>query len=205
MSFLWLPYFPAPYEWHDEGMPFSWSKNEMKQKIKDIHKEVRRKVNHVIVHFMHTYTKLENSKRSCNNYEQKVKQLEARNKQLEMEIHHKEIVIAEMKEEQKGSLLTQKVLVKQLKVMGKQQKVVQDEKDVLMNEKEKLINERNHLAVVAQHTEDKAHKMAEELQQSKSTVKEMGLFLVLRALCPKYLDPWFFVFSVFYLFSKAVK
>ena len=148
---------------------------------------------------------LEYSKRNCNNYEQKVKQLEARNKHLEMENHRKEIMIAEMKEEQKESLLTQKVLVKQLKDMGKQQKVVQYEKDALINEKEKLVNERNHFAVVAQHTEDKAHKMAEELQQSKSTVKEMGLFLVLRASCPRYLDPWFFVFSVFYLFSKAVK
>ena len=131
--------------------------------------------------------------------------MEARNKQLEMESRQKEIMIAEMKEEQKGSLLTQRVLVKQLKVMEKQQKVVQDEKDVLINEKEKLGNERNHFAMVARQTENKAHKMAEELRQSKSTVKEMGLFLVLRALCPRYLDPWFFVFSVFYLFSKAVK
>jgi len=131
--------------------------------------------------------------------------LEAKNQALIKENQCKETVIAEMKEQNKELLLTQKVLVKQLRVMEELQKVVQDQKDVLVDEKEKLIIERNHFAVVAQHTEDKAHKMAEELQHSKSTVKQMGLFLLLRALSPRYLDPWFLVFSVFYLFSKVVK
>jgi len=51
MSFLWLPYFPAPHEWHDEGMPLFSSKDKMKQKIKDLYKEVRRKVNCVTMLF----------------------------------------------------------------------------------------------------------------------------------------------------------
>jgi len=130
--------------------------------------------------------------------------LKARTKQLEKEKLNKEMEIAEMKEEQKSSALKQKLLVQQLKIMRKLHKVDQDEKEILMTEKKKLINERNHFAVVAQHTEDKAHKMAEELQQTKSTVKEMGMLLVLRSLCPRYLDPWFIAFSVFYLFSKVI-
>jgi len=135
----------------------------------------------------------------------KVQILEARNKHLEKENQRKEIMIAEMKELQKGLLLTQKALAKQLRAMEKKQKVLENEKNVLVDKNLKLINEKNHFAVVAQHTEDKAHKMAEELQSSKSTVKEMGLFLLLRALSPRYLDPWFFVFGVFYVCSKAVK
>ena len=130
--------------------------------------------------------------------------MKAKTKQLEKEKLSKEMEIAEMKEEQKSSALKQKLLVKQLKIMRKLHKVDQDEKEILMTEKKKLINERNHFAVVAQHTEDKAHKMAEELQQTKSTVKEMGMLLVLRSLCPRYLDPWFIAFSVFYLFSKVI-
>ena len=89
--------------------------------------------------------------------------------------------------------------------MKKVQLIVQDEKDVLINEKEKLVSERDHFAVVAQYTEDKADKMAGELQQTKSTVKEMGLFLILGTFRPKYLDPWFLAFCVFYLFSKTFK
>jgi len=131
--------------------------------------------------------------------------LKARNKELEKENQSKEIEIAEMKEEQKSSALKQKLLVKQLKIMRKLHKVEQDEKEILITEKKKLINERNHFAMVVQHTEDKTHKMTEELQQTKSTVKEMGILLVLRSLCPRYLDPWFMVFSVFYFITKSMR
>jgi len=134
-----------------------------------------------------------------------VTQLEVRNQGLLEENQRKDTVIAEMKEQHNELLLTQRVLVKQLRVMEELQKVEKDQKDVLIDEKEKLIIERNHFVVVAQHTENKAQKMAKELQHSKSTVKQMGLFLVLRALSPRYLDPWYLVFSVFYLFTKVVK
>ena len=187
MPLFWLlPYFRSSHhEWHDEETPLSSSKSEIKEK--------KEKTKPCCCAISCISIQLEESKRNCDSYEQKVKKLEARNKHLDKENQHKEIVIAEIKEQQKELLLTQKLLVKQLKV-------VQDQKNVL---EQKLINDRNHYMVVVQHTEDKAHKMAEELQQSKSTVKEMGLFLVLRALCPRYLDPWFFVFSVFYIYSKA--
>jgi len=187
MPLFWLlPYFRSSHhEWHDEEIPLCLSKSEIKGK-KEKKKLCCCAISCISI-------QLEESERNCNSYEQKVKKLEAINKHLDKENQHKEIVIAEMKEQQKELLLKQKLLLEQLKV-------VQEEKNVL---EQKLINERNHFAVVAQHTEDKAHKMAEQLQKSKSTVKEMGLFLVLRALCPRYLDPCFFVFSVFYIYSKA--
>ena len=128
---------------------------------------------------------------------------------MDKENKRKEKTIAKLKKEHKACTT-------QLKGMKSLYKVVQDEKDTLISEKdalvsekdilkaekEKLIKERNHFAMVAQHTEDKAHKMAEELQQIKSTVKEMRVFLVLRTLCPRYLDPWFITFSVFIFILK---
>ena len=92
--------------------------------------------------------------------------------------------MAEMIEQEKVSILTQRLLVKQLKDMEKLQKVLQekliqaedkahkiaeelqrtnsmlqDGKDVLLLEKEKLVTENNHFA-----------EMTEDLQQTKSNL-----------------------------------
>ena len=57
MSLFWPTYFRSKYQqWHDDGESLIRSKDKMKQKITNLYEKVRRKVNCIIVLFVHICT-----------------------------------------------------------------------------------------------------------------------------------------------------
>jgi len=137
--------------------------------------------------------------------EEALKKSEAENKILDKKNNDKEILIAEMKEQTKQLEMKQRVFKKQWQEVEAKTNALATEKKKLLIERKYLIDEKDRLTQSIKHAENKTNMTAEQLRDSRNTIKEMGLWWLMRILCPRHLaiDCWFLVFCFAYVYYKT--
>ena len=142
---------------------------------------------------------------SKTEIEERLKSMEEQNKILDKDNMEKDLIIAEMKEEtnclykerqalviqwHKGmnTLILQKKKLNDISILNSQ---LAEEKRLLAEEKKSVVEQNNLLA--------------KQLKESRNTVKEMGMWWLIRVLSPSHIavDFWFFAFTFSYLYFKA--
>lgn len=138
--------------------------------------------------------------------EKALKKIEAENKLLDKANKDKQQIIEKMKENYKEQQALIEHSKRQWQMVKEQANTLLAEKKKLLIEKKHLINEKDGLAKSITQAKEETSSLAKELRESRNTVREIGLWWLLRVLYPRHLaiDCWFFVFCFVYLYNKII-
>lgn len=117
------------------------------------------------------------------------------------ENEEKELKIAQMTEEKNQLYKDRQALIEHNK---KQLQKAKEETDALKAKNEQLLTQKRYLINENDRLTKNLKQAAVEIRESRNTVREMGLWWLLRVLWPHSLaiDCWFLVFCFAYLYNK---
>lgn len=98
-----------------------------------------------------------------------------------------------------------KKLLKEKEILIKEKNILASDKEKLLSEKEQMIKKIESLTKSLKQAENEKKVLAKQLNESWNTVKEVGMWWLIRVLSPSHVavDFWFVIICLGYWYAKT--